>query len=111
MISWIQNWFNEQCDGDWEHDQTIKIESLDNPGWSVEIDFNYTDVDKEDIAWKVYESAENNWIGYRISDNVFIASGDPLKLNSILEIFKRITENGDLSDEYLNSLVSLENKN
>lgn len=27
----IQNWYIEQFDGDWEHDDGIKIQSIDNP--------------------------------------------------------------------------------
>ena len=36
-ISWLQNWYTTQCDGDWEHDYGITIGTLDNPGWYVVI--------------------------------------------------------------------------
>lgn len=96
MITWIENWFTEQCNGDWEHDQVISIESLDNPGWCVKIDFNYTDVNVENIEWKVFEFSEKDWIGYKVIDNVFHSSGDSLKLNICLKIFKYLIENKKL---------------
>jgi hypothetical protein len=34
----LQEWYGEQCDGDWEHQSGICIETLDNPGWFVRID-------------------------------------------------------------------------
>ena len=37
-IQWLQSWYQEQCDNDWEHQYGIKIDSLDNPGWVVTID-------------------------------------------------------------------------
>ena len=37
-ISWLQNWYTTQCDGDWEHDHGITIWILDNPGWYIVID-------------------------------------------------------------------------
>jgi len=105
MINWIQNWYNEQCDGNWEHDHVIKIESLDNPGWNVEIDFNYTDTKMDDSAWNLYEISESNWIGYSIKDNVFSSSGDPSKLDLILNIFKEIVQKNNLIDEFINSNI------
>ena len=33
----LQSWYQAQCDEDWEHGEGITIETLDNPGWSLEI--------------------------------------------------------------------------
>lgn len=37
-IDRIQSWFAERCNGEWEHEFGITIETLDNPGWRVRID-------------------------------------------------------------------------
>ena len=34
----LQDWYSAQCNGDWEHQQGVRIESLDNPGWALDID-------------------------------------------------------------------------
>jgi hypothetical protein len=37
-LGWLERWYQEQCDGDWEHHSGVTIETLDNPGWLVKID-------------------------------------------------------------------------
>ena len=44
MLDWIANWYISQCDGRWEHFYGIKIDTLDNSGWGVEIDLSDTDL-------------------------------------------------------------------
>jgi len=92
MISWLQNWYQQNCDGDWEHSYGIKIETIDNPGWNVEIDFNETNLYVEDIPYTLVEKSENDWYGYSISNSVFSGAGDPQKLEMIISIFKKISE-------------------
>ena len=38
QLTWLQSWFLEQCDGEWEHSYGVRVDTLDNPGWSLEID-------------------------------------------------------------------------
>ena len=98
MINWIQNWFSNQCDCNWEHENRIKIETIDNPGWNVEINFNYTNLKIQNINWEFYESSETKWIGFSINDNIFKGSGDSLRLNSIIKIFKLLSENEKMDE-------------
>ncbi|MGD8289878.1 MAG: Imm53 family immunity protein, partial [Gemmatimonadota bacterium] len=42
MLQQLQQWYISQCDGEWEEDFGIRIETLDNPGWAVEIDLEDT---------------------------------------------------------------------
>jgi hypothetical protein len=37
-LAWLEQWYQEQCDGDWEHHCGVTIETLDNPGWLVQGD-------------------------------------------------------------------------
>lgn len=98
MIEWLQNWYNEQCDGEWEHSNVIKIESIDNPGWSVKIDFNYTDILTSDIPWKLFEKSENSWVGYSIENNVFKGAGSSLTLSLQISLFKELVDNNRIDD-------------
>ncbi len=98
MIDWIENWYSSNCDGNWEHMNVIKIETLDNPGWNVEIDFNNTSVERDNITWKLVEISENDWFGFSIENNIFSAAGDPYKLNLILELFKKVVDGSDDSE-------------
>nr|TKK07812.1 hypothetical protein SrhCFBP13529_11555 [Stenotrophomonas rhizophila] len=38
----LQKWYADQCDGDWEHSFGIRIDTLDNPGWTVSVDLTDT---------------------------------------------------------------------
>ncbi|GHB54781.1 hypothetical protein GCM10010331_48120 [Streptomyces xanthochromogenes] len=33
VLDRLQSWYSAQCNGDWEHEWGIKIDTLDNPGW------------------------------------------------------------------------------
>jgi hypothetical protein len=43
-LSWLQRWYSAHCDGEWEHGFGVTIETLDNPGWSVKIDVEGTEL-------------------------------------------------------------------
>ena len=107
MLEWIQNWYNQQCDGHWEHYYGVKIENIDNPGWDVKIDFNDTGlIVEQNIDWQFFEMSETNWIGYKVVDNVFEASGDPFKLELILSLFKMLAETGTINKSHVSVLIS-----
>jgi hypothetical protein len=88
MIDWLENWYSENCDGNWEHDFGIKINTLDNPGWEVIIDLTDTGKILPDEEWRMFEINSNDWYGYKIKNNTFNAAGDPKKLNLLLNLFR-----------------------
>jgi len=34
-FEFIQSWYRDQVNGEWEHTSGVTIETLDNPGWMV----------------------------------------------------------------------------
>lgn len=88
IIKWLQKWYSSNCDGYWEHLYGIKIENIDNPGWSVEIDL--TDTILEDKVFEPinYDLSDNNWLVCLVRDGVFKGNGSNDKLEEILNIFK-----------------------
>jgi hypothetical protein len=92
IINWITDWFTSHCDGDWEHDNMIKITTTDNPGWSVTIDL--VDTGLEDLELKVgtIEKSEHDWYFYLIREKKYFAAGDLTKLEFLLTKFKEIVE-------------------
>ena len=48
--------------------------------------------------WKLFELSDDNWVGYKIENNIFSASGDPRKLNLMILIFKSFIENKNFDD-------------
>lgn len=88
MIDWIQEWYASQCDGRWEHSYGIKIDTLDNPGWRVEIDIAETDIKDKYFEAVNKDISDVDWIICRIQNGKFEGFGDVSKLFEILSIFK-----------------------
>lgn len=92
IIKWLEDWYKRQCDGEWEHEYTIRIESLDNPGWLVKIGLKYTELENLELSVDDSERGEDDWFQYRIKDKMYVGAGDPDKLLFLLEKFKEIAE-------------------
>ncbi|MBQ7319815.1 MAG: immunity 53 family protein [Clostridia bacterium] len=74
-LSKLQLWFRLHCDGEWEHSEGINIETLDNPGWQVQISLKDTlleqidfpeilvgDPEKDNLLNDYWEQAGEEWI-------------------------------------------------
>lgn len=84
----LQKWYHSQCDGDWEHGNGVKIETLDNPGWMVVIELTDTELENKPFT-EVRQNMEHetDWINCRVRDHKFEGYGGPFKLKEILETF------------------------
>jgi hypothetical protein len=65
-ISWLQNWYTTQCDGDWEHDYGITIGTLDNPGWYVVINLVETPLEAAAFEPVQKHRSDEDWVDCRI---------------------------------------------
>ncbi|QUM84894.1 MULTISPECIES: immunity 53 family protein [unclassified Moritella] len=89
----LQNWYLSQCNEDWEHCYGIKIETLDNPGWSVSIELSDTYL--EDIKYPEFcygmgvdaDTSGNEWLDSKVESNTFKGYGGPHKLEEIITVF------------------------
>jgi hypothetical protein len=82
----LQRWYESQCNGDWEHQYGISIETQDNPGWRVEIDLKDTPFAGIPFP-RVEERDGNRWLLCWIEKDKFIGAGDPTKLSEIIQRF------------------------
>lgn len=88
-VSWLMQWFRDRCDGSWEHEFGITISTLDNPGWRLSVDLRETKFSAMEMAEISIESSEHDWFVCRIVDRRFEAAGDAMKLNRLIEEFKK----------------------
>lgn len=93
LLEWLQNWYREQCDGDWEHLYGIKIDNIDNPGWMVKIDLLETELEDRIFEKVKNDLADDDWILCFVKNGIFEGHGDINKLVEILTIFKNWVEN------------------
>ena len=86
ILTRLQDWYRSNCDGDWEHEFGIMIETLDNPGWSVKIDLSETSL--HDLVYeKQVDNGDFDWFLIKVKEHTFHGTGDPDKLTMILSIF------------------------
>lgn len=86
-LNWLNEWYKFNCNGDWEHGYGIKIETLDNPGWSIDINLYDTELEGQVFENIVIDKGEDDWYFCKVENNIFKGQGDPNKLMKILEIF------------------------
>jgi hypothetical protein len=91
LLKWLQGWYHQYCDGDWEHDERFIIETIDNPGWMVSINVEGTDCEGEDFEGIKIERSAQDWYHCFIRDGKFKGAGGPFNLEDILNVFKNWT--------------------
>jgi len=88
VISRLQSWYQSECDGDWEHSYGIQIETLDNPGWHLEIDLEDTCLLNATFVEKKYQNTdEDDWIDCKKVGGKYVAFGGPCKLEELIAVF------------------------
>jgi hypothetical protein len=88
-IEFLQTWYQSKCDGNWEHNFGISIETLDNPGWHIEVDLEDTGCNLKEID-ELSEISDNDWFLIKTKDHKLVAAGDPFKLIYLLQRVQEI---------------------
>ena len=83
----LQQWYRSHCDGNWEHAYGVKIDTLDNPGWSVTIELTGTELVGRPFSDVQRLEHETDWIHCRVRDGKFEGHGGPFMLEEILKVF------------------------
>jgi Immunity protein 53 len=94
-LTWLQEWYFEHCNGDWEHREGIKIGTLDNPGWWLQINIADTELEDLSIERVLVERSENDWIAYETKEGKFVGHCGPLGLNELVAVFKKYCDTLD----------------
>ena len=86
-ISRLQQWYRSQCDGNWEHQYGVKIDTMDNPGWAVEVDIVGTNLEGRLFEEVNIERSESDWLRCRVRDGKYKGFGGPLNLQEVIDVF------------------------
>lgn len=95
LIKWLEDWYLSNCNEDWEHCYGIKIDNIDNPGWSIDIDLINTPLEDKVFEKLRIDRHEHDWVICKVKDNVFQCSGGPKNLGEMLSIFKEWVESNN----------------
>ena len=83
----LQYWYLSQCEEKWEKKYGISIDTLDNPGWMIEIDLFQTYLKNKKFEEIDIEKTPNNWLQCNVSNYKFQGFGGPENLKDIISIF------------------------
>lgn len=86
-LSRLEAWYAAQCDGTWEHQHGVRIETIDNPGWRVEINLTGTPLQGQVLDDTAVDRSETDWLRYRVRDGQFEGFGGARNLNELLHTF------------------------
>ncbi len=67
-LSILEKWYSAQSNGDWEHQYAVHIDTLDNPGWVLEIDLAGTDAEDCFLKRVVIQRSETDWFNYWVDN-------------------------------------------
>ena len=84
----LSAWYAAHCDGVWEHDHGVVIETLDNPGWRLLVDLRGTALEArhfDDVS--AGDPSTNDWKVLRVRNARFEGMGDPSRLGEIIRGF------------------------
>jgi hypothetical protein len=96
-LAWLMRWYLAECNNDWEHSYGVKIDTLDNPGWTLKIDLRETDLQGRSFERVTHgEPADDldewrslgSWWVAEVSDDSFKASCGPLDLMAVIQLFR-----------------------
>lgn len=99
VLDWLQGWYSAQCNEDWEHEWGVKIDTLDNPGWSVRIDLEETDLEGHDFPRQDLKRGMDDWVMAWTSDMAFHAACGPGNLTEALNLFRRWAVENALNEQ------------
>ena len=90
---WLQKWYQAHCDGDWEHGCRIHLGTIDNPGWSLKVNLQDTELENKTFQKVRIERSEHDWISCVVKDSKFDGVCGPGNLPEILKLFRNWAEN------------------
>lgn len=88
VLDWLQIWYAAQCDGDWEHGRGLRVETLDNPGWLVEINLEKTGLADREYPRQQIDRSEHDWVHAWTAGQTFHLACGPRNLTEALALFR-----------------------
>ncbi|MBO9581289.1 MAG: immunity 53 family protein [Sphingobium sp.] len=97
-IGWLMGWYLSHCDGDWEHEYGVTIDTPDNPGWSLTVDLDGTPLEQRPFV-PIFDGVtdeepvqggdgDTRWMVCRIEGAKFKAYGGPRDLGRMIGTFR-----------------------
>ncbi|MGK5595741.1 MAG: Imm53 family immunity protein [Parachlamydiaceae bacterium] len=83
----IQEWYESQCDGDWEHAFGVNLKTLENTGWKVKIAIAETEWEDKPFSELIIKRTDDDWVHCMVEYGYFEGFGGPGNLKEIFDVF------------------------
>ncbi len=93
----LTRWYSSQCDGDWEQEWGVRIETLDNPGWLLKVNLIGTPLSEAPFTPIRVDRYPGNWVQCYVrkagriqgdaSTPTFFGAGGSENLSELIRIF------------------------
>jgi hypothetical protein len=95
-LEWLDDWYQRQCNGEWEHSHGMRLESLgsalNTPGWHLTINLAGTSAVNARPQQMSLDTQSGDWLTCSIGAERFEGSGDAHRLEGIIGVFRRWVE-------------------
>ena len=98
IVDWMQKWYYQYCDEDWEHSERFIIKTAEYPGWYFSMLFEGTHCEGKVFDPIEIKKSEHDWYhcylkkGRCEEEDKFEGRGGPLNLIDILNVFREWAE-------------------
>lgn len=83
----LNRWYRDNCNGDWEHQNGVVIETIDNPGWSIRVDLFETPKENQEFeSIETNITSETEWLSLKKSNTKLVGACAPSKLLELLNL-------------------------
>lgn len=96
-IEGLMRWYQSQCNGDWEHQHGVRMGTIDNPGWWLDVDLADTHHAGRTVRPNLIERSDDDWVFVEVKDDVFRARGGPGNLSEMIKEFALFVGNSHFS--------------
>ncbi len=79
-VTWLQNWYQSNGDGTWEHGCGVHIDTVDNPGWHATINSRATKYEALVATAITLDRDDDDWVHCFVKDLKFEGAGEPRNL-------------------------------
>jgi hypothetical protein len=85
-LRWLEEWYTNQCNGDWEHYLNCRITAKDG-GWSVRLRISDTELEDRPFPDLAVNRSDSDWFSCTLDGEYFTAVCGPQNLEDVLRAF------------------------
>ncbi len=88
-LTWLQDWFAENCDGAWEKQWSVNLTTTEEPGWFLSLPLRQTVLESRAFTRIDHNrKTDASWWICQVGEGHFLAACGPGDLATVIGIFR-----------------------